>query len=606
MPGISVLVSKNNLSDKKTQLDGIFSKQNYLKGYSDKILFFKDNIVIGTNIYDEYPVKIFDINNLFIVLEGRIYNKTEKEIEKEITAIAQNIEKKNIKADLSSWLLKTDGDFLVYIINKVNNDIYIFNDIFGRLPVYYKQLETGEVVVSRYLNFITSLEKNANIDKIAIVQHLLLGYALGERTLIQGVNHLRSASLLSIKNCEVNFISIYTFNFQHRDHEGKSIKENIKNLSELFSEACKNRFQNNKLNIVTLSGGLDSRLVAACMYKNKIPFNVTTIRYSYGTIIQDEKVAVQLSDLFKVKYEVLELSPPIGDDVYTLLKIKEGMNSVATSQLLPFYRKIEKKYSKDINFITGDNGDKLIFTYNKPIKRFTNSDELAEYILTEHSLIDLETVSGFCEIQKNEILHEIKNVLNSFPEEELKQKYVHFRVMEKPHKYAFQGEDRHRHYFWTLSPFWSVPFYNYIMNCTDISKKKHKLFAGLIESFSPEALSLPYANFKSSVNSFKGKFFMFFVYNIYPLVPAKFKGGFKANFFGGNRKYYNGAIIFECIKEQLLHSKKVLEYLNIKDVDKLQNFRKIQLYNILTLTSAVENLYEGKSSLKKFSDKEFS
>ena len=295
--------------------------------------------------------------------------------------------------------------------------------------------------------------------------------------------------------------------------------ENISEIAEHFSNACNNRFNNEKLNLVTLSGGLDSRLIAAALNFNNIKFKSATIRYSYGSKVKDEQVAKRVAQIFNSDLSTIELNPPVGNDLFTLLKAKEGMNSLFTSQLISFYKKIFNSFGSDINFITGDNGDRLIYSLNKPIKKIESLDKLVDYIVKEHSIIDIKTVSNISGILKDDIYNEIKNVLINFPEKEYQQKYVHLRTIEKPHKYAFQGEDRHRHYFWTLSPFWSFPFYNYLMNCTDKSKRKFILFAKLIEFYSKEAINIPYANFNASVNSFKGRLFSLYDLQYLPFCP---------------------------------------------------------------------------------------
>ena len=603
MPGISLLLSEN-LQISEKQINKILSEQNYLEGYTNNTLLVEKNLFVGCNIYQNYPIKVFNKDNYFVVIEGKIYNKNEMYYEDEIIELAKNFEDVDNDNELSKWLQNSDGDFIVFIYNSLTKNFYVFNDIFGRLPLYYKIINGG-IVVSRYLNFVNQISNKTDFDRISIAQFLMFGFMLNTRTMYENVHHLRPASLLMQHNNEIQVKNIFKFNFQNRKYSERDSKENINNLTELFSTSCKSRFLNNKLNIVTLSGGLDSRLVASSVYKNNIPFSAVTFRHKNGSVIKDEQIAIQLSKLFNIEHKILEISPPSGSDVYTLLKLKEGMNSLFTSYLLPFYYQVKRLYGDDINFITGDNGDKLIFTLDKRPEKFSNLDELANYIYAEHSLLNAEVIENICGVNKNKIIDEIKILLNTFPEDDLWQKYVHFKIMERPHKFAFQGEDRHRHFFWTLSPFWSFPFYNYIMNCSDISKKKHKLYAGLIHNFSPEAIQLPYSNFKSSINSFKGKIALSLLYYIYPKIPKKIKIKFKVGILGWNPKVNKDSIIINCIKEQLLKSNKVSNFINIENVSSLEDIRKASLFNILTITSVIEKFYEENTSLNNYSDKEF-
>ncbi len=604
MPGLSIVFNKVKKPNNSYKLEEILNSQNYLEGYKSEVLLNNDLLFIGVNKHDKYPINILNIKNYTIILEGQIYNKNNDDLRKEFEEIIGLFETHKIYSYLKNWILSTDGDFIIYFIDNSNNQIFILNDIFGRLPIYYQKNNEDVTAVSRYLNFINKVFDTAKVDNMAVAQFLLMGYVINKRTLYSGINQLRPASFLKVQENKVEEKSIYQFNFDNKKYENVNFKDNIKNLSELFSKACLDRFSDDSKNIVTLSGGLDSRAVASCMFKNQIPFTAATIRYKNGSSEVEEKIAVDLSKIYKSKCEIIEIDLPTGKDVLSLLNIKEGMNSISTAQMLPFYAEIERLFGKDINFITGDNGDKIIFTLNEKMKKFSNIEFLADFIIREHSIIDLETINRLTGISKDEIISEFIEVLNLFPEENLSQKYVHFRSIEKPYKYAFQGEDRHRHFFNNKTPFWSVPFFEYIMNCSDHSKIKHRLFRALLNSFSPEATSVPYSNFRSSVNSLRGKLFMFTVYNIYPLVPSILKGELKARFFGGNPVIDPESTALKCLKEQL--SKNIFsDYLNIEDIDSLKSFRKVILMNILSMTSEIELTRKNESTLNNYLNKVF-
>jgi asparagine synthase (glutamine-hydrolysing) len=216
----------------------------------------------------------------------------------------------------------------------------------------------------------------------------------------------------------------------------------------------------------------------------------------------------------------------------------------------------------------------------------------------------LEYITQFTGITKEEIFEEIKILLLNFPERDLFQKYVHLRSIEKPFKYAFQGEDRHRSYFWNSSPFWSYGFFNYIMNCADLSKKKHKIFAGLLNSYSREAADLTYTNFHSSINSIKGKIFMNLVYNIYPLIPPQGKKILKNNFFKGNPTVDENFLLYQIIKNQGDGTSEIGRYLKTNEIKKF-SLNKVPVYNLFTITSAIEYFFNNKSTIQQYSEEEF-
>ena len=95
------------------------------------------------------------------------------------------------------------------------------------------------------------------------------------------------------------------------------------------------------------------------------------------------------------------------------------------------------------------------------------------------------------------------------------------------------------------------------------------------------------------------------IYNIYPFVPTNLTGDFKAKFFGGNPNLDESSNLILCLTKQIESNETVNNYLNLKDINELKSLRKVQLYNILTLTSAIEFYSLNNSSLLSYSDQEF-
>lgn len=604
MPGISLIYDYNGLPRKNEEYDHILDELNFLAHHSSHTFKSKNNVFIGWNKYEEYPIKVVNHNLYTILIEGKIYNKDIKELEIELIEIAELINQNNYSTKISQWLKNTDGDYIIYMINNNNNDIYVLNDIFGRLPLYYFFTEKG-IIISRYLRFIVRTNGDFNFNMLGIAQFLLLGYMLGKHTILQNTYHLRPASLIKIESGKVNVEVLHNFNFEVKSNQDNRFEDNMKTLSTLFTEASVNRINPSGKNIVAISGGLDSRAVVSCMNKAGLPFTALTMKYKSGYTETDSKLGGEIASLLDLDWQLIDVSIPKGADIYELLKIKEGMNSLFTVGILPFYKNIRKKFGNNIHYFTGDNGDKLIFTIDRPIPNFADIDELAKYIITEHAIIPMAQITGFTNIKMGDVHKDLKALLLSFPETDLKQKYIHFRINEKPFKFAYQGEDRHRNYFWNVSPFWSIQFFDYLMNCSDESKIRHKTFQALIQSFSKEVMDLEYTNFKSSITSLKGKVFLLFVYYVYPRIPLKIKKLMKPAWFEGDPKLSEDSAMLRCINQILNSSKLVKKYFNIDDSNQIKGLRKIAIYNFLTIISAVEELGENKSTISHYFDEEF-
>jgi asparagine synthase (glutamine-hydrolysing) len=601
MAGLNIVKTNNGLLNKKSELSNLLDTLNYLDTYSSFVHLFNDDIFIGWNKYDEYPIVSFNSGDFEFIIEGKIYNKKEAELKKELIQLVHNFS----EALLKNWILNADGDFIIAIYDNKSNKLLIFNDLLGKIPIYY-QISDNKIILSKNFHFITQLENNCSLDKIWMSEFLLLDFAPGSRTPYENIKQLSPCSLIIAERNGIVKKNIYEFNFQNRDPKNLGFKEIINNLSDLFSEACINRSNSGNLNLLALSGGLDSRAIAACMIKNKISFQAVTMISRSEMEKKEVETAKIISDKFNFKWDLLKIEPPKGKDIITHLKLKEGMSYLGTAFLISFYKQIEQNYGRKVDLITGEKNDKIVFTLDNPIKKCSSLDELAVYLLADLSIgVFIDDIESLIDIKKDEILDDIVNRLRSYPENDFSQKYIHFRAIEKSQKLAFQSEDRHRKFFWSISPLTAAPFIQYLFNIKDKVKRRHKLFIALIENFSSEIIKIPYTDFKAPINSLRGKLFMAGVYYIYPNFNDKLKGEIKNIFFGLNPLPPENNIFYKSIDEQLKNNIQIQNFLKIKSSKDLKSYHNTMLQTIFTLTSLIDDVYSESSTLNKYYSEEF-
>ena len=100
-------------------------------------------------------------------LEGKIYGKQDNIIKDEINHLVSIVFGKKSsneaeKETVSDWLIKTDGDFVIYALNKETRDLAILNDVLGRLPIYYYG-DDSKLLVSREIEFISHIIRESHI-----------------------------------------------------------------------------------------------------------------------------------------------------------------------------------------------------------------------------------------------------------------------------------------------------------------------------------------------------------------------------------------------------------------------------------------------------------
>jgi asparagine synthase (glutamine-hydrolysing) len=551
-------------------------KANYT--YLSKTHIEKDDgaLAIGWNAYGGYPIRQFTKDGVRIIFEGRIYNKPAETVDQEIVEIAGKL-MRNVKESeraLATWLLETDGDFVIACIEEKTNDFVIFNDALGRLPTYYSIMEEA-ALVSREIGVVLGMAEQVDIDKEGLCQLLMFGYPIGDRTLFENVTYLKPASFVRKAGTAFRIDVVHNFNFDNYIYRNKSIGENADAIVELLKIACRNRA--GKKNIVSLSGGLDSRTLAASFSAQSIPFESVTYRGSYSHADRDLEIAELLAVKLGSKWTEYELKSDPEIFHPTQIGMKRGLNFLGMSYIHEFLSSISSRFGSDSLYFTGDGGDKILPDM-RPQKRIVSIDGLADYIISHNQVFTIDQVSAMTGVRTEDLRERTRTLISDYPEKTFIGKYKHFMVYERGIKWLFEGEDRNRYYFWSVTPFYAVQLFDYTMNCPDVQKSGYELYKEVLVRLSKPAADMDVANWNSPITS--GKFRMKQITRaMYKRLPERSRRAIRG-------KMKNTSVDVEANEIRDMNISNILDPSCINELDQKQ------YHYLLTLCHLSENLGE--------------
>lgn len=497
MPGINLLVSTNKITDNLSlRFSNTQSNMRHYPNYISQILFETNNVMLGCTRYNEYPVRYSEHENFFAVVEGMLYNVSQKELDLFISnLVSQKAHIGIVRNQVEEFLLNADGEFVILIYDKSKETVVILNDALGRLPLYYYK-DNEYFILSREVKFITHFMHKVALDRLAVAEYLLFMYPLGHRTLLEHVKRLEPAVKIEyvVYSGSLHIQNMHIWNLEKKFSKNRTIEECTGGLVKLFREATRSRVESMPAfkNLVSLSGGLDSRAVFAVL--SDIDSKLTAVTYldHEGTAQNDVTVARELVHKLGVNWELIELEKRNFEDMRNLIDLKDGLNFAAMGYILDFLTKLKTRFGTKVVFYTGDGGDKVL-PQLKPSKLIRSIDELVDVIIQNcGNVFEARRVENF--VSMNQIKEEIKSILMSYPENDLNQKYVHFVVFERGYKWLFEGEDRNRFYFWSTSPFWSSTLFDYAMKIPDDYKDYRKLQLDFLKKISKNCMSVKYPN----------------------------------------------------------------------------------------------------------------
>jgi len=165
-----------------------------------------------------------------------------------------------------------DGNFNIIIFNKNDKSLKIFNDRSAYFGIYY--LGERNFIFGTNIKSILATSKKTELNKEAMIELFHLGHFLGDKTLFKSVKHLNQGSILNYKNnLKINPYWIPKFKMQN-----KSKKWFIKEFDKRIRNSVSKRVKNKEGVGLALSGGLDSRAIAAAIEREGYKIKA----FSYG------------------------------------------------------------------------------------------------------------------------------------------------------------------------------------------------------------------------------------------------------------------------------------------------------------------------------------
>lgn len=480
MPGFNL---KSPGFDKKTRpyhYDGLNYQHWYANDYFD----------FSGQYREDYPHAFRE--DIGVYFEGMAYNVKPEDHFEELATLLDGYRFDEVIDKIRHW----DGEFVFMHRDQGSKCIYIVNDSWGRLPVYYWQ-EDNRFIVTRNISMITHYVQ-PKYDKLNLGINLLLGTDLGTNTIWKKVLRLPPRSILHL-HADGHFSLYEYFNLPTVGGSGK-MEDVAPRIQEQFDEALKNRLEKLKRPSISLSGGLDSRLIAAVAKKLDAHVPFITYNRKNGTDHLDDRSSKEIVNRLELKqHEVFEIDGLNPEDANELLRTKQGLNFLSMSYVLPYYK---MHAERGLSTITGDGGGKF-FVDLSALKPITNMSSLMRYILRYNAFCSLETAAKLVKISPIELEENIIGHLDQYPFRDYADKYVYFLIREAGINWAFEGEDRNRQYAWSSSPFYSPDLIDTCLSIPQASKAYGALYQYLYQQYPGDLHFVMNPNWKEVVNNQK-------------------------------------------------------------------------------------------------------
>lgn len=498
MPGLTLAISSVNHALPPARFEAACAGMMHFTDWQAHLFVNTPNIRAGYVGYPGYPVDtFFPSNGLAFYVEGRIYNKSAQTVRRELTTLGPLLLQKDPRSDerIRDWILGSDGQFVVACIDLAAGSAAVWTDYLNRLPLYWYRDESC-ALISREPKFIQRLKPDPALDPIACAMNLHFLFPIGDRTLFTGIRRMPAAGLLRVdiagdRPVRVETKAVYSINLDCEDRD-KTPSKHVDEFADLMLEACRTHGNGSGsgTNIISLSGGYDSRVVAASCRLAGIDLVATTFRNTHIQPAREADTARRIAASLDIQWYCFDLPEASVGDLDLLVALKDGLNSIDNAYILEYLRKVVARWGHGATYLTGDGGGYVFKTTALP-GDIGSLDAVAALISRAYGYTPIDTVAALCRIHRDDLLNEIHRVVESFPEAHLPKRVMRFKILERGRKMYFEGEDRTKFYLWQAAPLYARTVFMHCMRVPDRFKEGNRWVAAIVRRLSPALARIP-------------------------------------------------------------------------------------------------------------------
>lgn len=307
-------------------------------------------------------------NGDVIVFNGEIYNFLE--LRERLSGIGvqfnTNSDTEVLLKSLSVFGVKIvpelEGMFSFVYYNNTDNVLILARDYLGKKPLYF-YLANDQFYFSSQINIIKDWIGSVSLNNQSLETYLLLGYVIDPQTMFREIHSMQPGTIKVLDLHSLDFISEVKFT-------PLSIEQPVETpMRKLLEDAVKERTIGHDKFALSLSGGIDSTIVALIASGNQLNFEAFTMRWPDSDKDRynlDFEAARLIAKKLKIKFHAVDA--PHSREIPELLakfvtKMEEPNSNPTGISMLNLFSEISNTGNRLV--LTGDGSDELFGGYQR-------------------------------------------------------------------------------------------------------------------------------------------------------------------------------------------------------------------------------------------------
>jgi asparagine synthase (glutamine-hydrolysing) len=316
MPGIFGFCDVQTRDDSDTRLKKMAGALEHYAWYQTHS-FCKDGLGLGRvsiGLMNPEPQPLWNQDHsIAIVLEGELYDyQNQKQnlvarghvfhLNNAVEFVLRLYEERG--KQFTTYL---NGAFALAIWDQRTRELILVNDRLGLRPLYYAHTPARFAFASGVRALLADPALSRQVDAVAIAQMLSFEYVLGNRTLLQQVQLLPPASLLTWCDGHLSVRPYWKLRFTE-NYRLQSRAEFLESLIYHLRRAVARQLPGDLPAGINLSGGYDSRMLLGLLGENSLRVPLRAFTFGSPTC-DDVRFARELAAVAKIPHHYFELQP---------------------------------------------------------------------------------------------------------------------------------------------------------------------------------------------------------------------------------------------------------------------------------------------------------
>jgi asparagine synthetase B (glutamine-hydrolysing) len=469
-------------------------------------------------------------------------------------------------------LAKVNGDYNVFIYSRSEHVLSFVSDRFGLRKVYCAETDDALFIFPDLYacTAISQIKKTINLSSLA--QHVLYTYPITDDTFLKGISVLPNASVVkSTPHCNgLEIASYWQPEIRNRTSKRTVSLDECSGQAFIHLENAVERRLNCSDNIISLSGGLDSRTIAG-LAVSKTQNSIRSVSYGYKGSYEC-RIAAKVAKALHLTFEHKSIASDYIDKVLDLaIKLTDGVPpALQFFHLYAINDAMDGKSSRQLRHLSGFYGDLLLggSKVSSPIFENNMDDyQVLEYIenkLTKNFIIDWDRsvfTNDFLDVLikgKKNFFSVIQDLVRESPFEAQSDLLVDNIFIQNHARRYLSGTSFYSFYATDLKPFFDYDFYDFYLRIPWEYRRSHILYNNILKQQLPEMASIPYDSTGRQVGvparrtfQMRKKYFRLFNYNLSRLSKGNIVLNEPHNYVQFNKWFFSSRTMIEVAVKTL-------------------------------------------------------